>query len=343
MGILGKNISTASWYHCKQNTTWSRVVAGDVHNVWGPGQQQPGSFFKHFAWASHCFPVAWVRNLEGPTCHTLALLERTPTRKLPACYWIWMFKGISPIHTHTHARCLPMFKEAPNTLPFFKPTFRHAHVRFQNARVRPSKVLSQHGLFRYTCSDELCFKYWVDFLGGLFLLARNRAPLCSSWLMIASRLQKLNTNIFPTFRAPRGYPCKMPGYPAGKSVFPERFFWGTHRTFWPLLLHTEDPHPTRRYPHPKFGFVLLSLVWVSQQFRIRAIWVLLNQWFARMFVSGLWGTHWTFWPPPLHADDPHPTGSYPDPKVWVCAPFSCLRIEMRAETEGRKHLEVMQQ
>ena len=33
----------------------------------------------------------------------------------------------------------------------------------------------------------------------------------------------------------------------------------------------------------------------------------------------------TFSPPPLHVEDPHPTGRYLDPKVWVCAPFSCLK------------------
>ena len=26
---------------------------------------------------------------------------------------------------------------------------------------------------------------------------------------------------------------------------------------------------------------------------------------------------------PIHLEDPNPTGRYPDPKVWVCAPFSC--------------------
>ena len=33
-------------------------------------------------------------------------------------------------------------------------------------------------------------------------------------------------------------------------------------------------------------------------------------------------TYRTFWPPP-HVEDPHPTLGHPDPKVWVCAPFSC--------------------
>ena len=38
------------------------------------------------------------------------------------------------------------------------------------------------------------------------------------------------------------------------------------------------------------------------------------------------GTYRTFRPPPLHVEDPHPTGGYPDPKVWVWAPFSCLNL-----------------
>ena len=29
-------------------------------------------------------------------------------------------------------------------------------------------------------------------------------------------------------------------------------------------------------------------------------------------------------PPPLHVEDPHPTRRYPDQKVWVWVPFSCL-------------------
>ena len=52
-----------------------------------------------------------------------------------------------------------------------------------------------------------------------------------------------------TFRAPPGYPGKIPGYPAKKVWFP--WFRGTYRTFWPPPLHVEDPHPTRKYPHPK--------------------------------------------------------------------------------------------
>ena len=35
-------------------------------------------------------------------------------------------------------------------------------------------------------------------------------------------------------------------------------------------------------------------------------------------------TYRTFGLPPHHVEDPHPTGRYPDPKVWVCARFSCL-------------------
>ena len=41
------------------------------------------------------------------------------------------------------------------------------------------------------------------------------------------------------------------------------------------------------------------------------------------------GTYRTFWPPPLHVEDPHPTGKYPDQKVWVWVPFSLLSKELR--------------
>ena len=38
------------------------------------------------------------------------------------------------------------------------------------------------------------------------------------------------------------------------------------------------------------------------------------------------GTYRTFWPQPFRVEDPHPTGKYRDSKVWVCAPFSCLKL-----------------
>ena len=40
-------------------------------------------------------------------------------------------------------------------------------------------------------------------------------------------------------------------------------------------------------------------------------------------------TYRTVWLPPLHAEDPHPRRRYPDQKVWVCAPFSCLEAQQR--------------
>ena len=45
----------------------------------------------------------------------------------------------------------------------------------------------------------------------------------------------------------------------------------------------------------------------------------------KVWFSWFRGTYRTFWPPPLRVEDPyHPTGKYPDSKVWVCALFSCL-------------------
>ena len=44
------------------------------------------------------------------------------------------------------------------------------------------------------------------------------------------------------------------------------------------------------------------------------------------FCSGFRETYQTFWPPPVHVEDPHhPTRRYPDQKVWVWVPCSCLR------------------
>ena len=33
-----------------------------------------------------------------------------------------------------------------------------------------------------------------------------------------------------------------------------------------------------------------------------------------------------FWPPPVNVEDPHPTGRYPDPIVWICALLCCLNL-----------------
>ena len=57
-----------------------------------------------------------------------------------------------------------------------------------------------------------------------------------------------------TFRAPPGYPGKIPGYPAKKVWFP--WYRGTYRTFWPCPLHVEDPSPPENIWTQKFGFVL---------------------------------------------------------------------------------------
>ena len=44
----------------------------------------------------------------------------------------------------------------------------------------------------------------------------------------------------------------------------------------------------------------------------------------KCWFPGFRGTYRTFWPPPLHVEDLHPTGRCPDQKVWVLVPFSCL-------------------
>ena len=57
------------------------------------------------------------------------------------------------------------------------------------------------------------------------------------------------TFLSQTFRAPLGYPGKIPGYPAQKVWFP--VFWRTYQTFWPPPVHVEDPYPTGKYPDQK--------------------------------------------------------------------------------------------
>ena len=48
----------------------------------------------------------------------------------------------------------------------------------------------------------------------------------------------------------------------------------------------------------------------------------LREYPAKKFgIPGFWRTYRTFWPPPLHVEDPHPTWRYPDQKVWVWVLF----------------------
>ena len=42
----------------------------------------------------------------------------------------------------------------------------------------------------------------------------------------------------------------------------------------------------------------------------------------KVWIRWFRGTYRTFWPPPLHVEDPYRTGKYQDSKVWVCALFS---------------------
>ena len=42
-----------------------------------------------------------------------------------------------------------------------------------------------------------------------------------------------------------------------------------------------------------------------------------------------------FWPPPLHVEDPHPTGRYPDPKVWICALVSSGDLKGGGRRKGK--------
>ena len=54
----------------------------------------------------------------------------------------------------------------------------------------------------------------------------------------------------------RDIPAKSRDIPPKKVWFP--WFWGAYWTFWPPLLHVEDPYPTGEYPDSK--------VWVCALF-----------------------------------------------------------------------------
>ena len=75
----------------------------------------------------------------------------------------------------------------------------------------------------------------------------------SLWAVFRER--KLNTNLFSqTFRAPPGYPGKIPGYPAKKFDFPgfdgHTEFFGPHPFTW----KTPTPPENIRTKKFRFGF-----------------------------------------------------------------------------------------
>ena len=92
-----------------------------------------------------CFNLRKARHANPDT---LAFLARTPTRKRFSHSTVYeclkaFFRHASVFETHRHAvyHCLkkpPTFFRHAND--FLKRAFRHARVRFQNARFRPSKV-----------------------------------------------------------------------------------------------------------------------------------------------------------------------------------------------------------
>ena len=76
--------------------------------------------------------------------------------------------------------------------------------------------------------------------------------------------------------------------------------------FLKLFGHPRDiPAKTPGYPAKKFGF------------------------------HGFRRTYRTFWPPPLHVEDPHPTRRYLDQKFWAWVPFAPKTKEDQGK--GRRH------
>ena len=113
-------------------------------------------------------------------------------------------------------------------------------------RFTPSESSAGHGYHLREHLNSVQRMVFGGYFEGLF-------PDTVCWTRLKThgiRGRKLNTNFFSqTFRAPPGYPGKIPRYPAKKVWFP--WFQGTYRTFWPPSIHMEDPHPTRKYPDQK--------------------------------------------------------------------------------------------
>ena len=99
----------------------------------------------------------------------------------------------------------------------------------------------------------------------------------------------------------------------------ERRFPGTFRTNVPLILPIFSvfsvgggPKVPRNFVPGNFFFFFLILGGSSPAQKVWFPW--------------LRGTYRTFWPPPVHVEDPYPTGQYPDQKVWVWVLFSSLNF-----------------
>ena len=112
-------------------------------------------------------------------------------------------------------------------------------------------------------AQTVCANYF--YLGGWFLGGLPSLEL--SWTQ---------TFFSQTFRAPPGYPGKIPGYPAQKVWIP--WFRGTYQTFWPPPLHVFDPHPTGGYPDQK--------VWVWVPFSCLTIDSIKMTWCVSCFCFG---------------------------------------------------------
>ena len=101
-------------------------------------------------------------------------------------------------------------------------------------------------------------RFWAFFVFSYFGGPTRGREFCN--FLKFFRNQKLNTHFFSqTFRAPPGYPSKLPGYPAQKVWFP--WFRGTYRTFGPHPFMCKTPTPTENIRTQKFGFVLLFRAW----------------------------------------------------------------------------------
>ena len=120
---------------------------------------------------------------------------------------------------------------------------------------------------RITCL--LWFLLWITVLeigySMLFQEVFNQAT-CVQWIILhllvhLFRGQELNTNLFSQmFRAPPGYPSKIPGRPARKRWFP--WLWGTYRIFGPHPFKWKTPTPPEDIRTQKFGVGLFFLAWL---------------------------------------------------------------------------------
>ena len=158
----------------------------------------------------------------------------------------WVLGAVAMTCFHMH-----LFKpRAPIAYP------HHCYVGLIIGTKQPSAIYLAEVALPQSGGALLNFKSWLLLIVAIKSHLWNRLHEVVEWLLAflnfqgsSCRGQNLNTiYLLKLFGHPRDIPAKIPGYPAQEFGFPG--LRRTYRTFWPPLLHVEDPHP-RKISGPK--------------------------------------------------------------------------------------------